>query len=94
MYIDDKRSWFLHRDEHTKRTDGGAARGAVVGLLLDLNQHTLSYFLNGQPHGPAAFTQLHGVFFPAVSLNRGVQVTLRAGLRPPCESEPSESDDE
>jgi hypothetical protein len=46
MYIDDKRSWFLHRDEHTNRTDGGITRGSVVGMLLDLNQHTLSYFIN------------------------------------------------
>ncbi|XP_076463870.1 E3 ubiquitin-protein ligase TRIM9-like [Babylonia areolata] len=94
MYIDDKRSWFLHRDEHAHRTDGGIRRGSVIGLLLDLNQHTLSYFLDEVPHGPIAFTDLHGVFFPAVSLNRNVQVTLRTGLEPPMESEPSESDEE
>ena len=94
MYIDDKRSWFIHRDEHANRTDGGIKRGSVIGLLLDLNQHTLSYFLDEAPHGPIAFTDLHGVFFPAVSINRNVQVTLRTGLEPPVESEPSESDEE
>ncbi|XP_070180348.1 E3 ubiquitin-protein ligase TRIM9-like [Littorina saxatilis] len=94
MYVDDKRSWFIHRDEHTNRTDGGIKRGSVIGMLLDLNQHTLSYFINEVPHGPIAFTDLHGVFFPAVSINRNVQVTLRTGLEPPMESEPSESDEE
>lgn len=83
MYIDEKRSWFIHRDEHTNRTDGGISKGSTIGVLLDLNQHTLSYFLNDEPHGPIAFNNIHGVFYPAVSLNRNVQVTLRVGLTPP-----------
>lgn len=66
----------------TART-AASGKSAVIGLLLDLNQHALSYFIN-----------LHGVFFPAVSINRNVQVTLRTGLEPPMESEPSESDEE
>ena len=77
----------------TART-AASGKSAVIGLLLDLNQHTLSYFINEVPHGPIAFTDLHGVFFPAVSINRNVQVTLRTGLEPPMESEPSESDEE
>ncbi|KAK6183695.1 hypothetical protein SNE40_011124 [Patella caerulea] len=94
MYIDNQRSWFINRDEHANRTNGGISPGSVIGMLLDLNQHTLSYFINDQPHGPIAFTDLHGVFFPAVSINRNVQVTLRSGLEPPVESEGSESDEE
>ncbi|XP_067681713.1 E3 ubiquitin-protein ligase TRIM9-like [Haliotis asinina] len=94
MYIDYQRSWFIHRDEHTNRTDGGIKCGSVIGCILDLNNHTLSYFIDDEPHGPIAFTDLHGVFFPAVSINRNVQVTLRTGIEPPVESEGSASDEE
>ena len=48
----------------TART-AASGKSAVIGLLLDLNQHALSYFIN-----------LHGVFFPAVSINCNVQLTL------------------
>ncbi|KAL3873600.1 hypothetical protein ACJMK2_036696 [Sinanodonta woodiana] len=93
MYIDDKRSWFLHHDEHSNRTEGGIHRGGVVGVLLDLDQHTLSYFVGDEPHGPIAFTDLHGVYFPAVSINRNVQVTIRTGLEPPIESDDDDEAD-
>jgi tripartite motif-containing protein 9/67 len=83
MYVDDKRSWFMHRDEHTNRQDGGICRGSNIGVLLDLNQHTLSYFVDDVSHGPIAFNNMHGVFYPAVSVNRNVKLTLRAGLMPP-----------
>ena len=91
MYIDSKRSWFMKNDVHSDRTDGGIKRGGVIGILLDLDRHTLSYFVNGETHGPLAFTKLNGVFYPAVSLNRDVQVTLHSGLSPPLVLE--ESDD-
>ncbi|XP_062621422.1 E3 ubiquitin-protein ligase TRIM9-like isoform X2 [Saccostrea cucullata] len=91
MYIDDGRSWFMHNDEHSERTDGGIKRGSVIGVLLDLDRHRLCYFVDSIPHGPVAYKNLHGVFFPALSINRNVQVTLRTGLEPPAESE---SDDE
>ena len=86
MYIDYQRSWFIHMDEHTNRTDGGIKRSTVIGCLLDLGHHTLSYYIDDEPHGPIAFTDLHGVFFPAVSINRNVQVSLRTGLEPPVDS--------
>lgn len=86
MYIDDQRSWFFHCDNHSTRIEGGIKQGNVVGVLLDLNdpEHSLSYFVNSRPQGPIAFTDLQGVFFPAVSINRGVQVTLYTGLQPPA----------
>lgn len=87
MYIDDKRSWFMNRDSHTHRTEGGIRSGSVIGVLLNLNNHTLSYYVNDQPHGPIAFSNLHGVFFPAVSINRNVQVTVRTGLEIPADSD-------
>jgi hypothetical protein len=57
------------------RTEGGVCKGATVGVLLDLNKHTLTFFINGQQQGPTAFSHVDGVFMPALSLNRNVQVT-------------------
>ncbi|XP_011379195.1 tripartite motif-containing protein 67 [Pteropus vampyrus] len=83
MYVDNNRSWFMHCNSHTNRTEGGVCKGATVGLLLDLNEHTLTFFINGQQQGPTAFSHVDGVFMPALSLNRNVQVTLHTGLEVP-----------
>ena len=93
MYIDQKRSWFMHNNEHFERTDGGVREGSVIGVRLDCKKGQLSYYLNDEPHGPIAFTDLKGILFPAVSLNRHTQVTLHTGLEAPSESEESEDDD-
>lgn len=54
-----------------------------MGVLLDLNKHTLTFFINGQQQGPTAFSHVDGVFMPALSLNRNVQVPrLRQACRP------------
>ncbi|XP_033734829.1 E3 ubiquitin-protein ligase TRIM9-like isoform X1 [Pecten maximus] len=87
MYIDDSRSWFMHQDSHSDRTEGGIKCGSVIGVLLDLDKRMLSYYVDEEPHGPIAFTNLLGVFFPAISINRNVQVTLRTGIEPPVESD-------
>lgn len=58
------------------RTEGGVSKGATVGVLLDLNKHTLTFYINGQQQGPPAFENVEGVFMPALSLNRNVQVKL------------------
>ena len=87
MYIDSKRSWFMHGSQHTDRVDGGIEAGCVIGVLLDLNQHTLSFYVNDRPHGPVAFVGLHGVFYPAISLNRNVQVTIHSGLNIPVDTD-------
>lgn len=84
MYIDDKRSWFLSGDCHEQRTDGGICSGSVIGVLLDLDAGQLSFFVNDERQGPAiAFNELQGSYYPAVSLNRNVQVTIHTGLEPP-----------
>ncbi|XP_071475919.1 tripartite motif-containing protein 67 isoform X5 [Marmota flaviventris] len=83
MYVDNHRSWFMHCNSHTNRTEGGVCKGATVGVLLDLNKHTLTFFINGQQQGPTAFSHVDGVFMPALSLNRNVQVTLHTGLEVP-----------
>ncbi|XP_061785988.1 tripartite motif-containing protein 67 isoform X3 [Nerophis lumbriciformis] len=83
MYVDNNRSWFMHNNSHTNRAEGGITKGSTVGILLDLTKHTLTFFVNKEQHGPTAFESLEGVFMPAVSLNRNVQVTLSTGLELP-----------
>lgn len=63
-------------------------KGATVGVLLDLNKHTLTFFINGQQQGPTAFSHVDGVFMPALSLNRNVQVprTFPGGSPSGCSS--------
>lgn len=56
------------------RAEGGITKGSTVGVLLDLMKHTLTFFINKEQHGPVAFENMEGVFMPAVSLNRNVQV--------------------
>ncbi|OQV25387.1 E3 ubiquitin-protein ligase TRIM9 [Hypsibius exemplaris] len=86
VYIDAARSWCLHNNQHVNRMDGGIAAGCTVGILLDLDQRHLSFFVNDEPQAPIpAFQNLPEglVFFPAVSINRNVQITLRPCLEPP-----------
>lgn len=66
------------------RTEGGVCKGATVGVLLDLNKHTLTFFINGQQQGPTAFSHVDGVFMPALSLNRNVQVPRALPGRSPA----------
>lgn len=60
------------------RAEGGISKGATVGILLDLNKHTITFFINKQQHGPVAFENLEGVFMPAISINRNVQVNRQS----------------
>lgn len=84
MYIDSKRSWFMHNGKHFGRIDNGIQQGCVVGVLLDLHNHTISYFVNDEPQGDIAFKNIpNGVYYPAFSFNRNVQITLSSGLEPP-----------
>uniref|UniRef100_A0A8C3SM86 Tripartite motif containing 9 n=1 Tax=Chelydra serpentina TaxID=8475 RepID=A0A8C3SM86_CHESE len=81
MYVDNNRSWFMHNNSHTNRTEGGITKGATVGVLLDLTRRTLTFSINEDQQGPVAFENMEGLFFPAVSLNRNVQVrALRTGV--------------
>ena len=87
MYIDGSRSWFMHSGHHFERTEGGISSGSVVGVLLDLNRHNISFYVNGDPHGPVISTEANGTFYPAVSLNRNVQITLTSGLEIPIDAD-------
>jgi len=53
-----------------------------VGVLLDLTRRTLTFSINEDQQGPVAFENLEGLFFPAVSLNRNVQVGAPAAASP------------
>lgn len=93
MYIDSKRSWFMHNGKHINRVDSGIQQGCVVGVLLDLNKFTLSFVVNDELHGGIAFMKLpKGVYYPAFSLNKNIQVTLSSGLEPPPLLDNSDSD--
>lgn len=83
MYIDRKRSWFQHNSLHERRVEGGISNGSTVGILLDLDRHTLSFLVNEMPQGSIAFRDLYGVFYPAVSINRGTTVTLHTAIDAP-----------
>uniref|UniRef100_A0A8C4QU01 Tripartite motif containing 9 n=1 Tax=Eptatretus burgeri TaxID=7764 RepID=A0A8C4QU01_EPTBU len=83
MYVDNNRSWFIHNNQHTGRAEGGIGKGSTVGVLLDLNKRSLSFFIDEMQQGLVAFLGLEGPFYPAVSLNRNVQVTLHTGLEVP-----------
>uniref|UniRef100_A0AAQ5ZJK8 E3 ubiquitin-protein ligase TRIM9 n=1 Tax=Amphiprion ocellaris TaxID=80972 RepID=A0AAQ5ZJK8_AMPOC len=74
MYVDNNRSWFMHNNSHTNRTDGGIAKGATIGVLLDFTRGILIFLINDEQQGPVAFEGLEGSYYPAISLNRNVQV--------------------
>ncbi|KAJ8944228.1 hypothetical protein NQ318_001648 [Aromia moschata] len=87
MYIDRQRSWFQHAGAHEQRVEGGIHVGSTIGVLLDLDQHILSFYVNEEPQGSVAFRDLYGVFYPAVSINRGVSITVHTALDPPSDSD-------
>uniref|UniRef100_A0A3B4H0A7 Tripartite motif containing 67 n=1 Tax=Pundamilia nyererei TaxID=303518 RepID=A0A3B4H0A7_9CICH len=63
-------------DKAWAMAEGGITKGSTVGVLLDLTKRTLTFYINKEQHGPTAFENLDGVFVPAVSLNRNVQVCV------------------
>ncbi|NWY74783.1 TRIM9 ligase, partial [Erithacus rubecula] len=73
-------SYFNKSPFSSHRTEGGITKGATVGVLLDLTRRTLTFSINEDQQGPVAFENLEGLFFPAVSLNRNVQVGGPGGL--------------
>uniref|UniRef100_A0AAX7U8K4 E3 ubiquitin-protein ligase TRIM9 n=1 Tax=Astatotilapia calliptera TaxID=8154 RepID=A0AAX7U8K4_ASTCA len=92
MYVDNNRSWFMHNNSHTNRTDGGITKGATIGVLLDFTRGILIFLVNDEQQGPVAFEGLEGAYYPAISLNRNVQVTLHTGLPIPDFYTPGEAD--
>jgi len=85
MYADNQRSWFMYNGQHVNRINGGISIGSIIGVLLDLNNGILRFYINDQPHGSIAFSNLikGDVYYPAVSLNKNVHMTLASGLDRP-----------
>ncbi|KAM6960700.1 E3 ubiquitin-protein ligase TRIM9 isoform 2-T2 [Aplochiton taeniatus] len=92
MYVDNNRSWFMHNNSHTNRTDGGITKGTTIGVLLDFSRGIIIFLINDEQQGPVAFEGVEGLYFPAISLNRNVQVTLHTGLPIPDFYTPGEVD--
>jgi hypothetical protein len=61
----------LHNKEIGVEYGAGAdlAHGDRVGVLLDMDRGKLSYYLNGEPFGPA-FQGLKGELFPALDFSQ------------------------
>lgn len=59
-----------------RRTDGGIAKGATIGILLDFSRGIMIFLINDEQQGPVAFEGLEGVYYPAISINRNVQVNI------------------
>ena len=83
MYIDSSRSWFRHNNEHSNRREGGVEVGSVIGILLDVPSHKVSFYLNDEKKGSIRLPSLDKPLYPAFSINRKLQITLHSGLEPP-----------
>lgn len=76
----------MHSDRHDRRCEGGVDVGSVVGVLLNLETHELTFYVNDEQQGHIAFSDLKGVYYPAFSLNRNVTITVTTGIDPPVSS--------
>uniref|UniRef100_A0A2P2I4H5 E3 ubiquitin-protein ligase TRIM9-like n=2 Tax=Hirondellea gigas TaxID=1518452 RepID=A0A2P2I4H5_9CRUS len=89
-YVDRERAWMMHSGEHFNRSPGGVKEGDVVGVRLNTDIRTLTFYLNQVQQcsmllkviGAAAAT----VFYPAVSMSRGVTLQLHTGLPTPTDT--------
>ncbi|XP_056914573.1 E3 ubiquitin-protein ligase TRIM9 isoform X3 [Takifugu flavidus] len=79
-------------DKAWAMTDGGIAKGSTIGILLDFSRRIMIFLINDEQQGPVAFEGLEGVYYPAISINRNVQVTLHTGLPIPDFYTPGEAD--
>ncbi|KAM9341370.1 E3 ubiquitin-protein ligase TRIM9 isoform 6-T6 [Symphorus nematophorus] len=79
-------------DKAWAMTDGGISKGSTIGVLLDFSRGILIFLINDEQQGPVAFEGLEGVYYPAISINRNVQVTLHTGLPIPDFYTPGEAD--
>ncbi|KAM9355441.1 E3 ubiquitin-protein ligase TRIM9 isoform 7-T7 [Pholidichthys leucotaenia] len=79
-------------DKAWAMTDGGITKGSTIGVLLDFTRGILIFLINDEQQGPVAFEGLEGAYYPAISLNRNVQVTLHTGLPIPDFYTPGEAD--
>ncbi|XP_018011549.1 E3 ubiquitin-protein ligase TRIM9 isoform X2 [Hyalella azteca] len=88
-YVDRERAWMMHAGEHFNRSQGGVQVGDVVGVRLNTDIRTLTFYLNQVQQCSMLLkscSSVATVFHPAVSLSRGVTLALISGLTPPTDT--------
>ena len=69
--------------------------GVLFLIFIWVELVNLSFYLNDEPHGSSmiAFSKLpKGVYYPAFSLNKNVEITVNSGLEPPLCMDSADSD--
>ncbi|GMT09316.1 hypothetical protein PFISCL1PPCAC_613 [Pristionchus fissidentatus] len=88
MYVDEKRSWYYHNDEHEGRVEGGVRKGDVIGVRLDCDRGTLDFTINDRKRisktGSFAFTTMPRLrYYPAFSINCKAAITVHTAIPSP-----------
>ncbi|GMS79448.1 hypothetical protein PENTCL1PPCAC_1623 [Pristionchus entomophagus] len=94
MYVDEKRSWYLHNEIHEGRVAGGVRKGDVIGVRLDCDRGTLEFTINDRKRVSEKGTTVAFMsiprqrFYPAFSINCKAAITVHTAI--PCPSSDSE----
>ncbi|KAF2366649.1 SPRY domain [Trinorchestia longiramus] len=88
-YVDRKRAWMMHGGAHFNRSNGGVTVGDTVGVRLNTDIRTLTFYLNREQQCSMLLKSTGGgttVYHPAISLSRGVTLSVISGLPPPTDT--------
>lgn len=59
----------MHCGIHVNRCEGGIQPGSTVGVLLDLERHQLSFYVNEEPQVRILILRLFSFFFSDSKIN-------------------------